>query len=189
LDFNVGNLDNTNIALITNGPLYRYAGQSLEVYKCPSDKAATGKLPKFARITPRIRSISMSQVFDYGSWLDTGSGGPYRRYAKDGEIVSPTQTFIFVDEHPDSINDGAFAVQMIADGANSGNIIDMPAHYHNGACGFSFADGHSEIHRWIGKTIQPPIEYGNSGGISLNIPAKDSLVDAHWLSQNTTVKK
>jgi prepilin-type processing-associated H-X9-DG protein len=25
----------------------------------------------------------------------------------------------------------------------------MPAIYHNGACGFSFADGHAETHKWL----------------------------------------
>jgi len=25
----------------------------------------------------------------------------------------------------------------------------LPASYHNGACGFTFADGHSEIKKWL----------------------------------------
>ena len=29
---------------------------------------------------------------------------------------------------------------------------DLPASYHNGACGFSFADGHSEIKKWASAT-------------------------------------
>jgi prepilin-type processing-associated H-X9-DG protein len=28
-------------------------------------------------------------------------------------------------------------------------IVDIPASYHNGAGGFSFADGHSEIRKWV----------------------------------------
>ena len=178
---------NTNIGYITNGPLYRYGGNSLTIYKCPADRAATGKVGK-SKYTPRIRSISMSQAFDFGSWLPGDkSGGKYRTYDKDSDIVNPANTFVFLDEHSDSINDAAFAVQMIEDGANSGNIIDMPASYHNGAAGFSFADGHSEVHRWIGRTIKPPVKY--DGSVALNIPAKDSLVDAKWLSRNCTVKR
>ncbi len=181
LDFT--SADSTNIKFITNGPLFKYGGGSLSIYKCPADKAAMGKIAK-SRFTPRIRSISMSQVFDFGGWLPPNK---YRTYEKDGDIVSPSQTFVFVEEHSDSINDAAFAVQMVEDGATSGNIIDMPAAYHNGACGFSFADGHSEIHRWVGKTIKPPVKY--DGSVALNIPAKDSLNDAKWMSRNTTVKK
>ncbi len=33
-------------------------------------------------------------------------------------------------------------------------FTDAPATYHNGAAGFAFADGHSEIHRWIGNTMK-----------------------------------
>ncbi|MEN9676196.1 MAG: hypothetical protein RIS76_2092 [Verrucomicrobiota bacterium] len=181
LDFT--SADSTNTRFITNGPLFKYGGGSLAIYKCPADKAAMGKIAK-SRFTPRIRSISMSQVFDFGGWLPANK---YRTYEKDGDIVSPSQTFVFVEEHSDSINDAAFAVLMVEDNATSGNIIDMPAAYHNGACGFSFADGHSEIHRWVGKTIKPPVKY--DGSVALNIPAKDSLNDAKWMSRNTTVRK
>jgi prepilin-type processing-associated H-X9-DG protein len=74
---------------------------------------------------------------------------------------------------------------MVRPDAKTGNIIDIPASYHNGACGFSFSDGHAEIHRWIGRTIKPPVKY--DGSVALNVPARDSLVDAKWMSQNTTV--
>ena len=176
-----GGSDNTNNKYITNGPLFKYAGNSLAVYKCPADKAAMGKIAS-SKYTPRIRSISMSQVFDFGSWLPADK---YRTYAKDADIVNPSKTFVFVEEHSDSINDGAYAVQFVEPGATSGNIIDMPASYHNGACGFSFADGHSEIHRWVGSTIKPAVKYNNN--LALNVPAKDSLGDAKWLSENATV--
>ena len=185
-DYN--NTANTNVNVITNGPLFKYNGQSLVVYKCPADLSANGHIKNY-KGTPRIRSISMSQVFDFGGWLPGGTKiGTYKLYAKESDIVRPSNTFVFVDEHPDSINDAAFAVQMVkaSDTATSAHIIDMPASTHNGACGFSFADGHSEIHRWVGSTIKQPARYVNAGA-SLNIPAKDSLVDARWLSDNTTV--
>ena len=178
------NADSTNIAFITNGPLFKYCGNSLAVYKCPADRAATGKIPQAPKFTPRIRSISMSQVFDNGFWLPKG---PYRVYAKATDIVNAAQTFVFVEEHPDSLNDAAFAVQMIDPEKTSGNIIDMPSSHHNGACGFSFSDGHAEIHKWVGGTIKPPVKY--NGTVALNVPAMDSLVDAKWMSQNSTVKQ
>ncbi len=176
--------DSTNNKFITNGPLFKYGGNSFAIYKCPADRAAQGKIPQAPKYTPRIRSISMSQVFDFGGWLPAP---PYRLYAKAGDIVQPSNTFVFVEEHPDSINDAAFAVQMIEPGAAAGNIIDMPASHHNGACGFSFADGHSEIHKWVGGTIKPKVLY--NGAVALNVPAKDSLVDAKWMSQNCTVRQ
>ncbi|MGV3773725.1 MAG: hypothetical protein ACO1QB_12545, partial [Verrucomicrobiales bacterium] len=62
-----------------------------------------------------------------------------------------------IDEHPDSLNFGDFAVAM-NDGAPpaSIHIIDYPASSHNGAGGLSFADGHAEIHKWKDpRTVQP----------------------------------
>lgn len=174
--------DNTNNKFITNGPLFKYTGNSFAIYKCPADKSAIGKIAKL-KYSPRIRSISMSQVFDFGGWLP---GDKYRLYAKASDIAQSSKTFVFVEEHPDSINDAAFAVQMIEPGKN-GNIIDMPASHHNGACGFSFADGHAEIHRWVGSVIKPPVKYDCA--VSLNIPAGNSLVDAQWMSENCTVAK
>jgi prepilin-type N-terminal cleavage/methylation domain-containing protein/prepilin-type processing-associated H-X9-DG protein len=174
---------NTNIGFITNGPLYKYTGNSLTLYRCPADKAATGKLPN-ARFTPRIRSISMSQAFDTGGWLPAP---PYRTFAKEDDIANPSNTWVFVDEHPDSINDAACAVQMALPGARTAQIIDFPASFHNGACGFSFADGHSEIHRWIGSKIRAKPLY--NGNLALNVPAGDSVVDVIWWSANTTVRR
>jgi len=175
--------DNTNNKFITNGPLYKYTGNSLAIYKCPSDRAAMGKISQL-KYSPRIRSISMSQAFDFGGWLPAP---PYRTYAKASDIASTSKTFVFVEEHPDSINDAAFAVQMIEPDKSSGNIIDMPASHHNGACGFSFADGHAEIHKWVGSAIKQPVKYNCA--VPLNVPAGNSLVDAKWMSENCTVKQ
>ena len=67
----------------------------------------------------------------------------YRKYS---EIVqpSPSQVFVFLDEHPDSIDDGYFLVFL----DRKFLWANLPANYHNGACGFSFADGHGEIRKW-----------------------------------------
>jgi prepilin-type processing-associated H-X9-DG protein len=126
----------------------------------------------------------MSQVFDFGSWLPASS---WRVYGKTAHIVNPAKTWVLVDEHPDSINDAACAVQMAKEGATSAQIIDFPASYHGGACGLSFADGHSEIHKWIGKTIKAPVKY--TGTMSLNVPAGDSVKDIVWWSSVTTVAR
>jgi len=163
---------------IDKSPLMRYMGNSREVWKCPSDTATRIEAGK--RL-PTVRSQSMSQVFDYGGWLPSP---PYRTYGRIDHIVIPTQTWVMVDEHPSSINDAACAVQIILPAAKSGNIIDFPASYHNGAAGFSFADGHSELHQWKGSKIKT---FGRGGNTGLNVPAGDSLNDQKWWSLNTTV--
>ena len=163
-------------------PLQKYIGNSTEVWKCPSDIGTV--LNAQRQRVPRVRSQSMSQVFDFGFWLPASQ---YRVYSRLGHIVDPSQTWVMIDEHPDSINDAACAVRMAEPGARSGEIIDFPASYHNGAAGLSFADGHSEIHRWIGSKIKPPVRYRD--GVITTTSAGDSLPDIIWWSKNTTVRK
>ena len=102
------------------------------------------------------------------------------------------KTFVFVDEHPDGINDAAFAVACTGnqpeDPPGASQIIDMPANFHNGACGFSFSDGHSEIHKWRGRLRTAPITYTVQSGF-LNQPAGDSWPDGHWMAEMSTVRR
>lgn len=164
---------------LAKSPLLKFIGNNYAIWKCPADKAMV-KATGGARV-PRVRSNSMSQVFDNGSWLPASQ---WRTYRSLSTIIKPVNTWVFVDEHPDSLNDAAFAVQIIKPDAKTGNIIDYPASYHNGACGFSFADGHSEIHKWVGSKIRAPVK-----GVlmPLNVPAGDSVRDVIWMSENTTV--
>jgi prepilin-type N-terminal cleavage/methylation domain-containing protein/prepilin-type processing-associated H-X9-DG protein len=176
---------NTGSNDVARSPMMKYVGNAFAVWKCPADQSF---VVSGGRRIPRFRSNSMSQVFGYGEWLDgSGSGRnqtAWRTYSKEGNIVNPSQTWVFVDEHPGSINDAAFANQMRDAETANARIIDMPASYHNGACGFSFADGHSEIKRWRGRTIQPKAVFGQN--VALNIPAADSRPDVLWFFQNTT---
>ena len=180
----------TDIAV---GPLWTYSGKSPTIYRCAADRS-TVLLAGVAR--PRVRSLSMSQVFGSGEWL---AGGPnagqttYRVYSKLSQVVNPPKTFVFVDEHPNSINDAAFATQVMgAEGAGGGEqIIDFPANSHNGACGFSFADGHSEIHKWLSSQIKDAPVSPPPTMLQLNRPAADAAarLDVKWMAENTTVRK
>ena len=127
----------------------------------------------------------MSQTFGNGSWLNNAR---WRTYDKLSIIPTPAKTWVFVDEHPDSINDAAFAVQCDgADKAATAMIIDFPASYHNGACGFAFSDGHAEIHKWRGSNIQKPAKY--NGILALAVPAGNSWMDSAWMAENSSVRK
>ena len=121
----------------------------------------------------------MSQVFDYGGWLPSP---PYKTYGRLDHIVNPTATWVLVDEHPDSINDAAFAnIMTDARKAGRSKVVDQPANYHNGAAGFSFSDGHAEIHKWVGSLKQ-----GAAQRIKLNnsvtAPASAGDPDIKWIS-------
>lgn len=167
---------------IEKSPLKKYTANNYDIWRCPSDLGmVTGE---GGRKMPRVRSQSMSQVFDYGEWLPSSR---YKTYSRLNNIDVPTKTWVMIDEHPDSINDAAFGVTIAEPTATSGQIVDYPAAYHNGAAGLSFADGHSEIRKWKGSTIKPKVTYGR---VPMQTrPAGDSLNDIKWLSDNTTVRK
>jgi len=108
--------------------------------------------------TARIRSYSMNAMVGDAGEISTGgtnqNNPKYMQFFNLNSVQKPTSIFIFLDEHPDSINDGYFVNN---DTATSWQ--DIPASYHNGACGFSFADGHAEIKKWRSATSKYPVQY------------------------------
>jgi prepilin-type N-terminal cleavage/methylation domain-containing protein/prepilin-type processing-associated H-X9-DG protein len=168
---------------MVKSPLWTFVAGARNIFKCPADRAqVTVKGQKL----PRVRSISMGQHFGHGSWLPSP---PYRIYDKMGQITDPGPSMVYIclDEHPDSINDAAFANQMVtADKLSAARIIDFPASYHNGACGFSFTDGHAEIRKWRDSRTIAPVKYNQS--LSLNVASPNNR-DVLWFAEHTTSKR
>ena len=135
--------DATNVNLLKQGLLWEY-NKSLPSYKCPADRSTATESD--GKQYPRVRSISMNGNMNGNSWYTATIDSTYFTYRKSSDIVRPPPAgaFVFLDEHPDDIDDGYFLVNLTVHAA-WGN---MPANYHNGACGFSFADGHAEIKKW-----------------------------------------
>jgi prepilin-type processing-associated H-X9-DG protein len=140
---------------------------------------------------PRARSYSMNSWMEGNPALqfvngsndsNTGDGKSYNRFEKTTGIIgpSPSQAWVMVDEHPDGINDGWLAVRMYTDGRAYWR--DLPASYHNGACGFSFADGHSEIKKWVENSTLVPIRRVYN---SFNFFTTE-LRDYQWFSDRST---
>ncbi|HEX9048665.1 MAG TPA: prepilin-type N-terminal cleavage/methylation domain-containing protein [Verrucomicrobiae bacterium] len=140
---NTLNLTDDSIALIA-----QYLAKSKAPFKCPADKFLSAQQAAM-RWTQRCRSLSANAWMGSPALASQGNnfGYCYQYCSKvsDLRVPGPVDTFVFVDEHPDSINDGAFFPPK---GINQ--FVDIPATYHNFACGFSFADGHTEIHKWRG---------------------------------------
>jgi prepilin-type N-terminal cleavage/methylation domain-containing protein len=171
---------NTNTALLKTGLLSSFLNNGVGVYKCPGDKtpAANGE---------RVRSISMN-----GQMGAASSGPPafytppnynpgYRQFKKAtelGNLFPPVQAFIFLDEHPDSINDGYFQPDMI-----NNKFPDLPASYHGTSGGFSYADGHCDLHKWMAEAVKPVTKQ-----IQQNISASVNSVDLLWLREHSTSK-
>ena len=182
LTFAADNTDNTNLTFLTDGKLGSYVSRNSGVYKCPADMYTV--LEKGARLS-RVRSNSMNgYCVGYGYGNTTVSGWPDSpnclQYNKLNDIIRPTPSdlWVFVDEHPDSINDGF----IIIGNRPSSWINDLPASYHNRACGFGFADGHAEIHKWLESQTCAPVTQVQHG----NYPAAPNSRDLKWTLAHAT---
>jgi prepilin-type N-terminal cleavage/methylation domain-containing protein/prepilin-type processing-associated H-X9-DG protein len=145
--------DNTNTLYLTEdrySKLAQYIGRSKEVFLCPADRYLH-TVQRNRGWKNRARSVSGNIGVGEGN----ATTGPwdaemYKHIKKMGDFVypGPAETWVFLDEHPDSINDAGFFNPFATE------WVDMPASYHNNAAGFAFADGHSEIHKWKATAIQ-----------------------------------
>jgi prepilin-type processing-associated H-X9-DG protein len=101
---------------------------------------------------------------------------PYRLFKKQTDISRPALIWVTIDESPGSINDGWFVV---SPKANPTTWVDIPASYHNGAGGLSFADGHAQIKKWRDPVV-----------LRLNSPVNTAqtpeITDLQWLQDLTT---
>ena len=194
--------DPTN-ALLMVDPNYSVMGPYIKnpkSFKCPADCTTWGGID-------RVRSYSMSQAVGplengqitsgghiAGHWLSTGNattpGSPWKVYIKETDVTvpGPSDLWVLIDEDPAHINDAAFAVQMPPNPGNT-SWIDFASKTHNGACGFSFADGHSEIHKWLNTAALPDLttcERGSLGSQPSGVTASPNNNDILWLAHHTS---
>ncbi|MFZ0827711.1 MAG: prepilin-type N-terminal cleavage/methylation domain-containing protein [Verrucomicrobiia bacterium] len=154
------------------------------VYRCPSDNYLD---PYSNRV--HVRSYSMNSAVGTiwnsstaeggtdprppgspvsGGWLNGSSFNSsqtiWLTYGKMSSFSrpGPANTFVIMDEHPLSINDGALDVSAAATPGNT-FVVDYPAGNHNGAAAVSFADGHVIIHKWLDARTYTPSGVGLGG--------------------------
>ena len=157
-------------------------------YKCPGD---TYQSPAYSGT--RTRSVSMNGALTGKPQFinDASLGRTYFSAIKGSDLGTPgpVNVYVFLDEHADSIGDLLF---MIDPGYPKGgeHWRDFPASYHNGAGSFSFADGHSEIHKWLVKggvysTIQPVIyDHTSPGRWAGPTKTLSANADYEWLEDH-----
>ena len=153
-------------------PLNTYLGGNVKVYKCPGD-TRTGQYPRQGAL-PVCRSVSMNgyigvDPLDGLSRWDKNFIG----FKKTSSLTrpGPANTFVIIDEGP-TINDGFFATDMATYDPNvmpGKRTTDAPASYHNKAGSLSFADGHSEIHKWRDSRTWGILNVGWSSPNNLDI--------------------
>ena len=181
---------NINTLLIKNGILSPYVGGNLGVYKCPADNY-TSAAQRALGWSGRTRSMSMNAFFGpfnsnpNGAWAQgrNAFATNWRQWLKLAQVPRPAQYFVTIDEQGDSINDGYYLNNPDPNAASFWG--DTPGSYHGGACGISFADGHSEIHKWRSGTSKSPVTT-----TTYFQPTFDALgrEDYRWLVERTAVK-
>jgi prepilin-type N-terminal cleavage/methylation domain-containing protein/prepilin-type processing-associated H-X9-DG protein len=176
-DAAANNTDNTNTVFLLDatysqiGPYVRAAG----VYKCIADQS----LALINGVSlPRVRSMSMNSWMGPNSPAWNTANPPFHVFAKTTDIIlpGPCDAIVFIDERSDSIDDGYFAIDMV-----TAQLVNLPAGYHNGASGVTFADGHAEIHKWRDSRTLPPLSTG-----FLKFQPCPGSQDLLWLRQHAT---
>ncbi|MFN0066130.1 MAG: type II secretion system protein [Limisphaerales bacterium] len=180
--------------------LWPYCGNAVGIWKCPADKSVARPTsgPNRGTTVPRIRSLSMNNWVGGPGWGNSGSWVPenaqgWRVYVKQTDMTDPgpSQTFVFIDEREDSINDGYFVVDMKGYSMKDGGahspgqfkIVDYPASYHNGAGGLGFADSHAEIKKWLDGRTTPRLK--TKGLIPLDVTSANNR-DVLWMQERST---
>jgi prepilin-type N-terminal cleavage/methylation domain-containing protein len=140
--------------------------KSAQIYKCPSDKYAVGGSPG-----PRVRTYTMNaatggKVGTIGGTYNPQDPATPRTYVQNTQERSlsilnkpgPAKVWVMLDEHPDSITDAIFQFQP---GFPPPSYLwqDLPSTLHSGAGSQSFADGHSEIHKWMDPRTKKDVKY------------------------------
>jgi hypothetical protein len=175
--------DNTNILRLTDpiqASLAPYLNGKITPFKCPAD-VYQSPLQK-ARSINRVRSVSANIAVGPGN----AEQGPwetayFRHVTKMSQftVPSPADTWVYIDEHPESINDAAFYPP-----TSSYQWIDLPAGYHDRAAGFAMADGSAQMHRWQSPRTVPAVTYNGF----INFPpanSPDDRADIAWFLNHT----
>jgi prepilin-type N-terminal cleavage/methylation domain-containing protein/prepilin-type processing-associated H-X9-DG protein len=175
--------DNTNTVLLTASGLGPYVSRSAKVYRCPADYSLSD-VQSSAGWSARVRSLSINaMVGDAGDFTSSGANANnpyYRQFFKTTQVPVPSGIFVFIEEHPDSINDGYFLNRVYRS-----QWTDLPASYHNGAVNLTFADGHAENHKWQYASTKPA-PHPDAAQLPFNVPFAERA-DFDWLKTRMTV--
>jgi prepilin-type N-terminal cleavage/methylation domain-containing protein/prepilin-type processing-associated H-X9-DG protein len=165
---------NYDTTLLRDSLLGPYCSRSTAIYRCPGDKITAAK-------GERVRSVSMNAQMARVSTDSAVANTGYYTYYRHNQIRNPAGTWVFIDEHGDSINDGFFRVEM----GQTARWWDLPASYHGGSGAMSFADGHSETKVWNDTAIKNLAVKKTAYAPPLKA---DSNADLLWFQERTTQK-
>ena len=131
-------------APIGTPPLLGTYARNASIYRCPSDTRSA---------VVNGTSVPASRSYALNGFVGSVAGDPvdftaYKSFRREGDVFTPSDVFTFIEEAPYTIDDGFFAFFDFG-GPDNGNYNEFPASYHHKASAVSFADGHSEVHKWV----------------------------------------
>jgi prepilin-type processing-associated H-X9-DG protein len=124
-----------------------------------------------------------------GEWLSS----EWKLYRKlsDAGSPGPARLWILIEQHPDSVDDGRFAVDC-RDQNERGQWVEFPGSFHDHGCSLAFADGHTEMHHWQESLTMPPLRYCGclahyaTEGFFTKCPNSSDLA---WLQERTSARR
>jgi prepilin-type N-terminal cleavage/methylation domain-containing protein/prepilin-type processing-associated H-X9-DG protein len=183
--FEEGNTNTATMLNSANSDLADYI-KNPGVYKCPSDRVPSQNGDRVLSISANaslrgttIEVNNQTPGRDYSTTALSGNtGNGFSKYTQLNH-PGPAMTFVTLDEHPGSIDDAIF--HSVCGAPPSAPVFrNLPASYHyGGGANFSFADGHSEIHKWKESETKRPVVFNV---VEKYVNAKRNSEDYAWLN-------
>jgi prepilin-type N-terminal cleavage/methylation domain-containing protein/prepilin-type processing-associated H-X9-DG protein len=177
--------DAVDVTLLEKSPTFPHL-KSRDVFHCPADRA---RITVAGAARPRIRSYSQNGYVGSPTGPTPSSNADIlKTVRKLGEITAPgpSAVFLFIDEHENSINDSHFTAFKDFHSFGSQKWCDAPSGRHGNAAGLTFADGHSEIHKWNSEATRANAGSGDyPWGFTFLTPTQP---DFDWFLEHTAAK-
>jgi prepilin-type N-terminal cleavage/methylation domain-containing protein/prepilin-type processing-associated H-X9-DG protein len=136
----------TNLDYLVNPDLALFGSylKTPAVYRCPDDRST---VEIGGQSFPKVRTYAMNSYLGWAEWIPSFNSVSRITFQRSADLAhaDPSQTLLFLDVSPGNICYSAFVIRMGAEG----QFYHLPSVLHDGAGTLSFADGHTETHKWV----------------------------------------
>jgi prepilin-type N-terminal cleavage/methylation domain-containing protein len=185
-------IDTTLLGQSVTALMGSYVAKSIKIFVCPADNKLSSAQSGLGW-SSRMRTCAMNGAMGDGSkWFAPGNGGNWAAFynakkLSDLHSPGPSDCWVIMDEHPNSNDDADFYVNPAdANGAGT-SFTELPGSLHGSACGIVYADGHSDVHKWLGGITSQPFNPSLTSYLqNVNVSGDaTSQKDLTWLAQHT----
>jgi prepilin-type N-terminal cleavage/methylation domain-containing protein/prepilin-type processing-associated H-X9-DG protein len=153
---------------IYDGAMWPYV-KNLHIYKCPT----VGKIIRGGEQEDIFRTYSVSDSMNCKGWTSRGDMPGSVMIKKRIDIPNPAYRIVYLDDGGTITSAlGGWTVYVQQE-----TWWDPPPIRHGDGSTFSFADGHSEYHKWKDPRT---IEFGKMVPLSAFSPTQAGNEDLHW---------